>query len=635
MPKNASVKITLVNFLVGLLYYSLAELSRHLASTPNSVTPVWPPDGLAVGVTLLYGNWMLPGVFLGSFLANIQAFSSANSLESLSISIFAVCGIAGGTTLGTFWGTSLLRRRSYYSYPFNRVTDVIKFLLYCGFLCPVVNATVGVAMLIVAAKIPGSAYKSVWLVWWISNVAGIFILTPLLLSVREGLQSWQLKSNRQHSRVKYLRKQPAYLGKKIAETIILSGLIFSIGIAVFWHQNTFAYMLIPLLVWSAFRFGHLGATLSVFVVATIAILGTVRNLGYFAHPDLNQSLLNLQSFIAVIVFTTLILMAMLSEQAQSRVRLKNAFKELQLINEALEKQSFILADRNRTLQETLQQLKIAQAQMIQSEKMSALGILVAGVAHEINNPLGFLKGSSINVKDSIQSLLEHLELYRTHYPNANIEILENAEDNNIDFILTDLPKLLESMKGATDRIQAISTSLGIFSRADTESKVLANLHDGLDSTLLILKYRLKANEDRPAIQVIKEYGDLPLVECFPGQLNQVFMNILANAIDALEESNAGRSFTEIQPNPNCITIRTRAEEEDVTIAIADNGKGMSPELKARIFDQLFTTKRVGKGTGLGLAIARQIIEEKHGGQLKVRSEWGQGTEFSIQLPLTN
>lgn len=635
MAKNASVKIALVNLLVGLLYYGLAELSRHLASTPNSVTPVWPPDGLAVGVTLLYGNWMLPGVFLGSFLANIQAFSSADNIASLSISIFAVLGIAGGTTLGTWLGTSLLHRTSKYSYPFNRVTDVIKFLLYSGLLCPAINATVGVAMLVLASKIVWYDYKSFWPVWWISNVAGIFILTPLLLSFHHRIQSWQLKGNRQHFTLGFSWGRTANLQQKIAETIVLSGLILSIGIAVFWHQNTFAYMLIPLLVWSAFRFGHLGATLSMFVVTTIAILGTVRDLGYFADTDLNKSLINLQSFIAVIVFTTLILMAMLSEQEQSRVRLRNAFKELQLINETLEKQSAILSNKNQILQETLHQLKVTQAQMIQSEKMSALGNLVAEVAHEINNPLGFLKGSSKNAKDSIQYLLEHLELYRTHYPNANIEIQENAEDNNINFLIKDLPKVLDSMKGATDRIQAISTSLGVFSRADTESKVKANLHESLDSTLLILKYRLKANENRPAIQVIKEYDELPLVKCFPGQLNQVFMNVLANAIDALEESNAGRSFVEIQENPNCITIRTRAEEWEVKIAIADNGNGIPPEVKARIFDQLFTTKGVGKGTGWGLSIARQIVEEKHGGKLEVRSELGEGTEFYIQLPLDN
>lgn len=188
------------------------------------------------------------------------------------------------------------------------------------------------------------------------------------------------------------------------------------------------------------------------------------------------------------------------------------------------------------------------------------------------------------------------------------------------------------MQGASDRIQSISTSLRTFSRADTEHKVKANIHDGIDSTLLILKYRLKANEIRPEIKVTKNYGELPLVECFPGQLNQVFMNILANAIDIFDEMAKTHSFAEIEVHTQSIQIHTAVVEHQVQIRIQDNSTGMSKDVQARIFDHLFTTKAVGKGTGLGLTIARQIIEEKHQGSLKVRSAPGQGSEFSIHLP---
>ena len=189
------------------------------------------------------------------------------------------------------------------------------------------------------------------------------------------------------------------------------------------------------------------------------------------------------------------------------------------------------------------------------------------------------------------------------------------------------------MRKATYRIQSISNSLRTFSRGDTQCKVNADLNEGIENTLLILKYRLKANEKRPAIEVITHYGDLPQVECFPGQLNQVFMNILANAIDALSESNKELSYKEIENNPNRITIKTYLEGNRVKISIADNGKGMSEEVKQKIFDHLFTTKKVGKGTGLGLSIARQIIIEKHGGNLEVSSEIGKGTEFLITIPV--
>lgn len=198
----------------------------------------------------------------------------------------------------------------------------------------------------------------------------------------------------------------------------------------------------------------------------------------------------------------------------------------------------------------------------------------------------------------------------------------------------DLPELIESMKEGTERIAEISKSMRTFSRADTIAKVPFKIHDGIDSTLLILRHRLKADEKRPEIEVVKNYGELPEVDCYPGQLNQVFMNLIANAIDALEESNAGKTFDEIMAAPNQITITTEIDKEkqQTIIRIRDNGKGMSEEVKSQIFEHLFTTKVVGKGTGLGLSISRQIVEEKHGGKITFTSELGTGTELAISLP---
>ncbi|AUS99517.1 histidine kinase [Nostoc sp. CENA543] len=278
-------------------------------------------------------------------------------------------------------------------------------------------------------------------------------------------------------------------------------------------------------------------------------------------------------------------------------------------------------------------LQQAQLQIIQSEKMSALGNLVAGIAHEMNNPLGFIAASLKQAKPTFADICEHLKLYQDSFPNKTEEILDHESEIDLEYTIEDLPKMLDSMTMACDRLKNISTSLRTFSRADRDYKVPFNIHEGIDSTILILKHRLKANEQRPAIEVITDYGNLPQVKCFPGQLNQVFMNILANAIDALDESNQGRSFEEIQAHPNQITITTSMADKYAKISIVDNGKGMSEEVKQKIFDHLFTTKAVGKGTGLGLAIAKQIIEESHGGQLSCHSTLGQGTEFLIQLPL--
>ena len=291
--------------------------------------------------------------------------------------------------------------------------------------------------------------------------------------------------------------------------------------------------------------------------------------------------------------------------------------------------------KSQQLEQALEDLQQAQLQIVQNEKMSALGNLVAGVAHEMNNPLGFISASLKQAKPTFNDIIEHLKLYQESLPEPDEEILEHAEGIDLDYSLEDLPKIIDSMVMACDRLKNISTSLRTFSRADKDYKVSFNIHEGIDSTILILKHRLKANEQRPEIEVITNYADLPNIKCFPGQLNQVFMNILANAIDALEEFNSGRIFEEIKTNPNQITINTFLENNSVKITISDNGKGISEETQNKIFDHLFTTKEVGKGTGLGLAIAKQIIEEKHGGSLEVTSELGKGTCFCIQLPIVN
>ncbi|AFZ03707.1 ATP-binding sensor histidine kinase [Calothrix sp. PCC 6303] len=292
-------------------------------------------------------------------------------------------------------------------------------------------------------------------------------------------------------------------------------------------------------------------------------------------------------------------------------------------------------EKSQELEQALQNLQQAQLQIVQSEKMSALGNLVAGVAHEMNNPLGFIGASLEQTKPTIDDIFEHLKLYQESLPNPSKAIIKHSEKIDLDYNLEDLPKILDAMLMACDRLQNISTSLRTFSRADQDYKVPFNIHEGINSTILILKHRLKGNEERPAIEVITEYENLPKIECFPGQLNQVFMNILANAIDALEESNIGHSFTEIKKKNNRIIVKTSVENNQVKITIGDNGKGISEEVKQHIFDHLFTTKSVGKGTGLGLAIARQIVEETHNGKLSYHSMVGEGTEFSIFLPLTH
>lgn len=291
--------------------------------------------------------------------------------------------------------------------------------------------------------------------------------------------------------------------------------------------------------------------------------------------------------------------------------------------------------RAEELRQTLDELNRTQSQLIQTEKMSSLGQLVAGVAHEINNPVNFIYGNVDHARDYINDLLGLIALYQQHYPDPKMIIIDEIEAIDLPFLLDDLPKMLQSMRIGAERIKEIVASLRTFSRMDESEMKAVNIHDGIESTLMILHNRLKSKPHSHGIQVIRKYGDLPKVECYAGQLNQVFMNILSNAIDALlEEEN--RQFDGLHP----VEIESRIEiethlstdGEQVAIQIRDNGSGIDPAHQARLFDPFFTTKEIGKGTGLGLAISYQIVTEKHGGQLLCTSTLGEGTEFTIQIP---
>lgn len=320
----------------------------------------------------------------------------------------------------------------------------------------------------------------------------------------------------------------------------------------------------------------------------------------------------------------------ITERKQAETLLKQANEELE---KRVRQRTIELSKANQELQRTIQRLQYTQGQLVHKEKMSSLGQLVAGLAHEINNPVSFVHGNLEPAQEYVQDMLVLIDLYQQHYPQPVSSIQDSLDACDVDFIKRDFPRLLNSMEMGTDRIKKIVDSLRSFSRLDESALKKVDIHSGIDNTLLILSHRLNGAQE---IQLIKDYGELPLIDCFPDQLNQVFMNLLSNAIDALLDSGDDGLALALAPEPApepTIIVRTYGDADSAMVEIIDNGPGMSNNVIPRVFDPFFTTKPVGKGTGLGLSISHQIIVEAHGGRISCISNEGEGATFRVQLPI--
>lgn len=314
-------------------------------------------------------------------------------------------------------------------------------------------------------------------------------------------------------------------------------------------------------------------------------------------------------------------------RVKMQLRLYQMHRQLEANNEQLEQR---VEERTQELSKVLDNLKKAQMHLVQSEKMSSLGQMMAGIAHEINNPVNFIYGNLKPASDYFKELIDLVKLYQVKYPTPDKELQAHLDALDLPFMIEDAYKLLESLRIGSDRIRQIVLSMRNFSRLDEASIKSVDIHEGIDSTLLILQHKLRTGANNKPVEVIKQYGHLPLVECYPSQLNQVFMNILSNAMDAFEAHSR-----QLEDRPFTIEITTSlATADSICIQIKDNGTGIPTQILNKLFDPFFTTKPVGKGTGLGLSISHQIIVEKHGGEVDCTSQMGQGTCFTIKVPIS-
>jgi two-component system, NtrC family, sensor kinase len=582
---------------LAAVYFIAGKLGLRLASVHESATAVWPPTGIGLAALLLLGYRMWPGVFLGAFLVNATTGGSWPT----------TLAIATGNTLEGLLGAFLVNRWAGGRRCLERPADVLRFALLGGLAASSVSATAGVTSLALAHSAPWSKFGSIWLTWWLGDVAGALIVAPLLL----------LWSERP-----VLRRSSAFWIEAAILLAILAGVamvVFAGGSILSRRNYPLAFLSIPIVVWVAVRFGPRETATAVAVLAGIALWGTLRGWGPFFRGALNESLVILQAFMGVISVKALVLAAAVAERRKAQDELELRVKErTKSLSDAVSALQNEIAQRRRAEEDRSQML----SRLLQGQKIQAVGQLAAGIAHEINNPVGWTL-SNLSV---LSEYLEELERLQQATNRSIDQVAAGADAGQVgkdlakmkndigpEALMADFRNALTDCKKGAERIRDIVRNLREFSHIDE-----GQLKPADPKVLLENSIQLCANELKYKATLHRDYGEVPPVWCYPQQIEQLLVNLLVNAAQSFQERGD-------------IHIRSRGENGFALIQIRDTGCGIAPHHREKLFEPFFTTKAVGKGTGLGLYVAQKIILA-HQGKIEVASEPGKGTEFSIYLP---
>lgn len=592
-PKKKKLEKLFYQNLITAFLYTTAGFASNIWALPNAmVAPLWLPGGIALAMVLWFGYQVFPAIVIAETVVTV-ALGNILSWQGWIASTI----IGGGAALQAIAAARFIQYYTHTKTPFYTVKNILIFIFGGDFLVALTNCTIGVTTLMLFGLISPDLMLKNWFIWWASDAIGILVVTPLIMSWYQNKHAFNWILFIEFSTLSIL------LG---CTTIIL----YHVG-----HPRL-SFTLLPFCVLAAVRFNTKFAIIMAFLTSVSGIWLDIYGYKLVTLFDISTRLLFLQSFVAVMFFTTLILSAVIAEHRKAQEELQEANIKLE---SRVKQRTHALHEKNIQLNYALNTLKQAETQLIQAEKMSSLGILTAGIAHEINNPVNFISANIGPLKNDIEEIMQLLNKYRAIDPEVSIkekllEISQFCDKIDLPFTLQETHNLLNGIEEGARRTANIVKDLRTFSRLDEGELKRVNIHKNIDSTLTLLN-----NLFRDRISIHKNYGNIPEVECFPGKINQVFMNIITNSAQAISKHGE-------------ISISTYQDNGQVLISIRDTGAGMSQETITRIFEPFFTTKPIGKGTGLGLSISYSIIQEHHG-TISINSVLGEGSEFIITLPI--